>query len=408
MTATKAQVGFSDPSVRVYAALVRLYPRRHRRAYGPAMVQLFRDQVRDARASGARELLSLFLRTVVDLIGSVAREHGSAIRIGEPLGGWRYPRALWWQALLAAMPGLLLIAGDQRLFRLVFPRVPYPHPAVMPLLAVAGCLAIMVFAIVRERRLADWAFPAAGVFATYLPYAAALVWRDGAGPVWSSIGIPLIVLILGSFAGMATVVRHRLGSGALPRWAWMVAGLSLVVLGAHAIHEASYTHPWRWETVLMVQWRWLYFTLLLGMPLLCAATIAPTRGTRAVLLVLPVAVWWSVGMVVEPAQFAAARSGDRLLQIAVDQLPAAVLLVGMPVALLRVRTAAYQAMALLMASIGTMLAVELLCIRVLPTYGAPALSICRGGMALQLAVSMAFVTALFDALARATQMDWVV
>ena len=113
-------------------------------------------------------------------------------------------------------------------------------------------------------------------------------------------------------------------------------------------------------------------------------------------------------MVVEPAYFAAVRSGDRILQIAVDQLPTAVLLVAMPVALLRVRTAAYQAMALLVASMGTMLLVELLCVSVLPTYGGDVLSIYRSGLALQLAVSLAFVVALYDALARATQMDWVV
>ena len=409
MTATYARSGYGDPEVRVYAALVRLYPRGHRREYGPAMVQLFRDQVRDVRGGGGgRALVLLCLRTLADLIGSVAREHGQALGIGEPMGGWRYARAPWWQALLAAVPGLLLIAGDLRLFRLLFPRAPYPHPAAMALLAVVGCLAIIAFALLRERRLPEWAFTAVGVLATQAPRGLALLWSGGSGPTSLGLGVPAIVMILGSIAGLATVVRHRLGSAELPRWAWIVAGLSLLVLGAHAIDEASYTHPWRWETVFMVLWRWAYFTLLLGMPLLCAATIAPARGTRAVLLVLPVAVWWSVGMVVEPAYFAAVRAGDRVLQIAVDQLPTAVLMVAMPVALLRVRTAAYQAMSLLVASMGTMLAVELLCSCVLPTYGGDVLNIYRSGLALQLAVSLAFVVALYDSLARATQMDWVV
>jgi len=45
---------------------------------------------------------------------------------------------------------------------------------------------------------------------------------------------------------------------------------------------------------------------------------------------------------------------------------------------------------------------------VLPTYGGDVLNIYRSGLALQLAVSLAFVVALYDSLARATQMDWVV
>ena len=227
--------------------------------------------------------------------------------------------------------------------------------------------------------------------------------------MWSALGLPSVALILGSIVGLATVFRHRIGSAELPKWAWIVAGLSLLVLGAHAIHEASFTHPWRWETVFMVLWRWAYFTALLGAPLLCAASLAPARGARSVLLVLPVAVWWSVGMVVEPAYFAAVRAGDRALQIAVDQLPAAVLLVAMPVALLRVRTAAYQAMALLVACMGTLLAVELLCAGVLPpSDGGTVLNVYHSGLALQLAISLAFVVALYDSLARATQMDWIV
>lgn len=400
--------GDADPAVRAYAALVCLYPRGHRREYGPLMVQLFRDQVRDARGGRGQGLMRLYLRTVADLIGSVVREYGRSVGIGEPFGGWSYPRAPWWQALLAALPGLLLIAGDLRLFRLLFPRAPYPHPAAMSLLAVVGCLAIVAFALLRERRLSEWAFTAVGVLLIHGPYGIALLWREGAGAVWSAMGVPSILLLFGSMVGLATVVRHRIGSAELPKWAWIVLGLSLLVLGAHAIHEASFTHPWRWETVFMVLWRWAFSTMLLVAPLLCAAIIAPSRGTRAVLLVLPVVVWWSVGTVLEPGYGLGVHADQRIAALAVDRLPAVVLLVFVPVALLRVRTAAYQAMALLLACMGTLLAIEWLRAGALPAYDEGALLVYRSGLALQLAVSLAFVVALYDALARATQMDWVV
>jgi hypothetical protein len=62
-------------AVRIYEALLWLYPRLHRREYGPLMVQLFRDQCREAGQRGDRRaLLKLWLATLTDLAGSVFRE----------------------------------------------------------------------------------------------------------------------------------------------------------------------------------------------------------------------------------------------------------------------------------------------------------------------------------------------
>ena len=62
-------------AARMYAALLWLYPRHHRREYGPMMVQLFRDQCRDACRHGSRRaLLKLCLSTLADLACSVFRE----------------------------------------------------------------------------------------------------------------------------------------------------------------------------------------------------------------------------------------------------------------------------------------------------------------------------------------------
>ena len=59
---------------RIYEALLRLYPRTHRREYGPLMVQLFRDQYRAAgRGVGGRPL-GWWLRTLADLFRSAFRE----------------------------------------------------------------------------------------------------------------------------------------------------------------------------------------------------------------------------------------------------------------------------------------------------------------------------------------------
>ena len=61
---------------RVYEALLLLYPAEHRRTYGVLMLQLFRDQLRDAeRGEGPLRRTRLCCRTLLDLVLSTAAEH---------------------------------------------------------------------------------------------------------------------------------------------------------------------------------------------------------------------------------------------------------------------------------------------------------------------------------------------
>jgi hypothetical protein len=62
-------------AMRIYGALVRLYPLDHRRQYGSLMAQLFRDQYRDTCRDGRRRVLvGFWIRTLLDLVRSVSRE----------------------------------------------------------------------------------------------------------------------------------------------------------------------------------------------------------------------------------------------------------------------------------------------------------------------------------------------
>ena len=61
---------------RFYRGLLRAYPRAFRARYSEPMVQLFADQLRDARGAGALAgPLRLWVRTVPDLFTSAASEH---------------------------------------------------------------------------------------------------------------------------------------------------------------------------------------------------------------------------------------------------------------------------------------------------------------------------------------------
>jgi hypothetical protein len=63
-------------SERIYAGLLRAYPRAFRARYGDEMVLLFGDQLRDARAAqGAGGLAGTWIRTLFDLLSSAAGEH---------------------------------------------------------------------------------------------------------------------------------------------------------------------------------------------------------------------------------------------------------------------------------------------------------------------------------------------
>lgn len=63
-------------SERIYAGLLRAYPRTFRRRYADEMVLLFGDQLRDARATkGAGGITVTWLRTLLDLASSAFGEH---------------------------------------------------------------------------------------------------------------------------------------------------------------------------------------------------------------------------------------------------------------------------------------------------------------------------------------------
>jgi hypothetical protein len=65
---------------RFYTVCLRLYPPSHRRAYGPQMLQTFRDSVRDVQVTQGKIGMRFWLDTLSDEIKSVLREHGTDVR----------------------------------------------------------------------------------------------------------------------------------------------------------------------------------------------------------------------------------------------------------------------------------------------------------------------------------------
>lgn len=60
-------------SERIYRTLLKAYPARYLRRYGEPMAQLFSDQLQSA--NGAGQLVSLWLRTLADILRTAPARH---------------------------------------------------------------------------------------------------------------------------------------------------------------------------------------------------------------------------------------------------------------------------------------------------------------------------------------------
>jgi hypothetical protein len=67
---------------RLYAWCLHLYPRAHRRTYGPLMLQTFKDHCRDTRQAQGRIGITFWLEVLADETKSVLREQLSSIQGG--------------------------------------------------------------------------------------------------------------------------------------------------------------------------------------------------------------------------------------------------------------------------------------------------------------------------------------
>jgi hypothetical protein len=96
-------------SERAYALFVRAYPRSYQRQYSGLMEQLFADQRREAQKQGRLSIFGLWLRTLLDLITSIPREHIDALRQrwNNPLNYTNNPLP-WSVVIFALLPGLFL------------------------------------------------------------------------------------------------------------------------------------------------------------------------------------------------------------------------------------------------------------------------------------------------------------
>jgi hypothetical protein len=98
-------------SERVYGGLLRAYPARFRARYADEMIQLFADQLRDARAGGDQGgTAGIWFRTLLDLASSAVGEHLRKDRsMAHALTTFEPTRTMRLLGILGLAGGLLLL-----------------------------------------------------------------------------------------------------------------------------------------------------------------------------------------------------------------------------------------------------------------------------------------------------------
>ena len=247
-------------SERVYRSLLRLYPAEFRGRFGDEMVQLFADQLRDARGDEARAgTARTWLRTLGDLGVTAAAEHARRDRTVAHSLAAAPPLGIRLLGLLGILGGLVLVAAfiidiapGLNFVRLVlfnagaiaiglalYPRLSARSrrlsvAVVTPLiLANAWYLAMVLLSIGRPQ------FPEPDhAFRVVMNYASAAMWltdaafgftlwRAGVASRWSGLGLGF-----GSMFGFLGIGALDLVTGDL---AWFFSPAALAGIGVNGL-----------------------------------------------------------------------------------------------------------------------------------------------------------------------------
>lgn len=309
-----AQSNKVQTAVRIYTALLWLYPRAHRQEYGALMVQLFQDQCKEAYAQQrTRGLLKVGLRTLWDLVTTVLQEH---LHLAAELGLANQPLTPlpWRQVLLALLPGLWILLTRTGL--LPWASVWLDQSWVLP---ASG---LLLWSWRRERRLGRWVYPIASlaVYGLPLTVASAIFQQDGLTPL-SLVGrvvmnwlIPL-AFVVACLCVLWTMRRHIRFS----IFTWIALGIFIVsdpVMG-------------------------FYTFLFVILPATLGLLAASRDRLYAAQFVLGIA-WWFADGVLDPSYAIVIWTDAQAVTRLIQMLPALFVLILPVIWILRARTTHQQ------------------------------------------------------------------
>jgi hypothetical protein len=262
---TRITASFVRLSVSFYRILQFVYPRTHRQAYGPLIVQLFQDICRDAyEQRGILGLISLWFRTICDLFVSASAAHLESLgEVNMSLNHTIKPMT-WDKVMLVVIPGILF--GISRIY--------YP----LGWLALISLFIVVLLALawlVTQKGLPAWGLLGLGLATSWILLRAGSLGMTELGTRWRleyslremlvSIPVWLVILLL---------MWRYMPAGRMPGWVWiafiLVIGAFTALIGTSVLATVGF----------------MLLPLALGLPL------AQRHGSLASLFVLGTYSQW--------------------------------------------------------------------------------------------------------------------
>lgn len=259
-----------------------------------------------------------------------------------------YP-ASWWQATLALVPGLVLVAARGGSNQQIFSQSAF-GAAGYGMLGL--CLALTVTGVLYERRPAVWTFPAcgllvAGIFASTAGFLSSLA-PNAAWVSWLVIFVLAAIVWIGIlfFVLRQHLVHH------VPRSTWLIASLFVfahlasLILSLTGTHENPDFSELSAVTVVAIMsfGFWIYS---FSLPVLVALPLAHRNGVSAGLVALA-ALFLFMDGIYDPSYAIAMWAQDSRIVWLVEVMPAVGFLLLAPLYVLRARSARSQALGLLL------------------------------------------------------------
>jgi hypothetical protein len=146
--------------IRLYAILLRLYPRQFRDEFGDEMQSIFTEALTEAAQRGHLVLIQTCVRELLNLPGAILREYLQARRISME----NQSRVSWLELSVAAIPFLLyLVLPVVEELRLGWGGVPF-------LFLLGGLVIVMIVGLFKG--VPRWSLPAIGLMLAILNYLA--------------------------------------------------------------------------------------------------------------------------------------------------------------------------------------------------------------------------------------------
>jgi len=279
----------------------------------------------------------------------------------------------WVKVGLAILPGLFAIGSSSGLFEAAF------GTSIGHALDESGLIALCVLLIgaglVRERRLAVWSFPALGILLfplsgilLFVSWWVRLPFIDEASPVWHAGPLILLVALLTGIASFAVYHVYRQHRIRIPRLAWVLLGLVILVVIAGVITSTiADRNPNKWTALLAMLPSTLWWMGMILLPVAIGLPLARRNGLSAALVVVG-AEFVLVDGIFDPGYALGLWTSNQAIVTLVSVIPAVFFLVVSPIWVLLSRSTRGRVCGLLLPMSVGLVSAEIISGSVRPYY----------------------------------------